>query len=93
MLSECLSDILLKKYQEKIRGTITRVDETTLVVDYNDVSGMCAVLYAGTMFKQSVMWLFLQLLTWSAKMPSVLILSAYKFKKTSGRGGWVIARC
>ena len=93
-LSECLSDILLKKYQEKIRGTVTRVDETTLVVEYNDARGMHTVLYAGTMFKQSVLWLFLQLLTCSAKIPCVFTLSAYKFKETSGRGGWVmIARC
>ena len=68
-MSECLSDILLKKYQEKIRGAVTRVDETTLVVEYNDAQGMGTVLYAGTMFKQSMLWLFLQLLTWSAKIP------------------------
>ena len=68
-LSECLSDILLKKYQERIRGTVTRVDETTLVVEYNDPRGMRTVVYAGTMLKQSMLWLFLQLLTWSAKIP------------------------
>ena len=70
-LSECLSDILLKKYQERIRGTVTRVDETTLVVEYNDARGMHTVLYAGTMLKQSMLWLFLQLLTWGAKIPCV----------------------